>query len=303
MRRHGVRSAFFTGAESQRRRDENVVAFHDDPATRILFATDAGGVGLNLQRAASCCLHFDLPWNPAVFEQRVGRVWRLGQTEKVDVYSLIGERCIETRMAGALHTKQAAFSAVFDGDSDEVRFEEQGGFLRAAKKLVDDDDVAVLGDVDDRDADQGPRQTTEPDPAIVDRSTAQASHAGGRNDEGSDPPRTRKQPTRHRARRGPKPARRPQSAAAIRRRPGHRSGPGVGRRAGRVPARARWRHRGRVDAVAGRWCMSPEACPRGRRCGRSACQTPDREFIPNTRRGMAWATGRTTTDRCASAAA
>lgn len=151
LREHGVRTTFFTGAQSQRRRDENIVAFHDDPATRVLFATDAGGVGLNLQRAASCCVHFDLPWNPAVFEQRVGRVWRLGQTEKVDVYSLVGENCIETRMAGALRTKQAAFSAVFDGDSDVVRFEEQGGFLRAARKLVGDDADGERAEADDAD--------------------------------------------------------------------------------------------------------------------------------------------------------
>ena len=56
LARAGVRAAFFTGEESQRRRSENLVAFHDDPATRVLFATDAGGVGLNLQRAASCCV-------------------------------------------------------------------------------------------------------------------------------------------------------------------------------------------------------------------------------------------------------
>jgi superfamily II DNA or RNA helicase len=179
LQQHGVRSAFFTGAESQRRRDENIVAFHDDPATRILFATDAGGVGLNLQRAASCCVHFDLPWNPAVFEQRVGRVWRLGQTEKVDVYSLIGEGCIETRMAGALQTKQAAFSAVFDGDSDEVRFEEQGGFLRAAKRLVDDDGVVVHADGEDAEMDQGARPATEPGRAVADRSMTEPSVDGG----------------------------------------------------------------------------------------------------------------------------
>lgn len=54
LARASVRAAFFTGEETQRRRTENLVAFHDDPDTRILFATDAGGVGLNLQRAASC---------------------------------------------------------------------------------------------------------------------------------------------------------------------------------------------------------------------------------------------------------
>ncbi len=101
-----------------------------------MFATDAGGVGLNLQHAASCCVHFDLPWNPAVFEQRVGRIWRLGQADKVDVYSLVSEDCIESRMAEILKAKHAAFTALFDGGSDEVRFERRSGFLGVARNLV-----------------------------------------------------------------------------------------------------------------------------------------------------------------------
>ncbi len=44
----GVQSVFFSGQESPRRRAGNIVAFHDDPDVRVLFATDAGGVGLNL---------------------------------------------------------------------------------------------------------------------------------------------------------------------------------------------------------------------------------------------------------------
>jgi superfamily II DNA or RNA helicase len=132
----GLRAVFFTGAESLRRRTENVVAFHDDPATRVLFCTDAGGVGLNLQMASSCVVHFDLPWNPAVFEQRVGRVWRLGQKHKVDVYSLVGDHCIESRIALLLRGKQAAFSALFDGESDEVRFDQQSGFLATARRVA-----------------------------------------------------------------------------------------------------------------------------------------------------------------------
>jgi len=141
----GVRGVFFTGAESPSRRDANVVAFHDDPNVRVLFATDAGGVGLNLQKAASCCVHFDLPWNPAVFEQRVGRVWRLGQTSKVEVWSLVGEECIESRIAGVLAGKHAAFKAVLDGTSDEVVFERQQGFLAAARRVAGDGAVVAGG--------------------------------------------------------------------------------------------------------------------------------------------------------------
>ncbi|HLQ38596.1 MAG TPA: DEAD/DEAH box helicase, partial [Planctomycetota bacterium] len=41
-----IAGAFFTGGEGSRKRDDSLVAFHDDPRVRVLFATDAGGVGL-----------------------------------------------------------------------------------------------------------------------------------------------------------------------------------------------------------------------------------------------------------------
>ena len=74
LARGQVRAAFFTGDEGQKRRTQDIVEFHDDPACRVLFTTDAGGVGLNLQRAASACINIEMPWNPAVIEQRIGRM-------------------------------------------------------------------------------------------------------------------------------------------------------------------------------------------------------------------------------------
>jgi len=134
---HGLRAAFFTGKESQRRRTRNVVDFHDDPATRLLFASDAGGVGLNLQRAATCCINLELPWNPAVLEQRIGRIYRIGQTQPVDVYNLVAEEGIEARIATLVSDKRAFFEGLFDGASDEVRFEGCGTFLDRLEKIVE----------------------------------------------------------------------------------------------------------------------------------------------------------------------
>src|SRR5690606_15704778 len=62
----GLGSVFFTGEESQRLRAQNIAAFHEEPAVRVMFLSDAGGVGLNLQRAANACVNLELPWNPAV---------------------------------------------------------------------------------------------------------------------------------------------------------------------------------------------------------------------------------------------
>ncbi|MDF1565852.1 MAG: DEAD/DEAH box helicase [Deltaproteobacteria bacterium] len=132
----GLRAAFFTGKEGRRRREQNLVDFHDDPAARILFATDAGGVGLNLQRAASCCVNLELPWNPAVLEQRIGRVHRLGQRSPVEVYNLMGRACIEERMAATLSDKRALFSGLFDGEADEIRFERSGSFLSRMERVL-----------------------------------------------------------------------------------------------------------------------------------------------------------------------
>ncbi len=133
----GVRAAMFTGAESQKRRTHNIVDFHDDPSCRVLLCTDAGGVGLNLQRAANCCVNFEMPWNPAVLEQRIARIHRLGQTDPIDVFNLLSEGSIESRIAASVATKKAMFDGLFDGTTDEVMFDTSSSFLSAVSEIVD----------------------------------------------------------------------------------------------------------------------------------------------------------------------
>ncbi|MBX7114096.1 MAG: DEAD/DEAH box helicase [Myxococcaceae bacterium] len=133
----GAQAVFFTGDEGQKRRTQNVIAFHDDPHVKLFFATDAGGVGLNLQRAASACVHLDLPWNPAVLEQRSGRIYRLGQHSPVEIYALVAANGIESRIATLLGGKKALFDGLFDGSSDEVRFEQGASFMSTMRQLVE----------------------------------------------------------------------------------------------------------------------------------------------------------------------
>ena len=68
----------FHGGVPGPKRKDLVRRFKEDPACRLFLSTDAGGVGLNLQHA-SVVVNLDQPWNPAVLEQRIGRVHRLGQ--------------------------------------------------------------------------------------------------------------------------------------------------------------------------------------------------------------------------------
>jgi superfamily II DNA or RNA helicase len=152
------RAGFFTGAEGRRRRTQNIVEFHEDPSFRVLFASDAGGVGLNLQHAANCVINMDLPWNPAVLEQRIGRIYRLGQKNPIDVYNLVCEQGIESRIAVLVDSKHAFFKGLFDGDSDTIQFGESSGFLSRIQKLIDPSAIAVVasrGDQAEAEADSG----------------------------------------------------------------------------------------------------------------------------------------------------
>ena len=58
--------------------------FHADDGCRVFLSTDAGGTGLNLQ-CADTVINLEVPWNPAVLEQRIARVHRMGQHRPVHV--------------------------------------------------------------------------------------------------------------------------------------------------------------------------------------------------------------------------
>jgi superfamily II DNA/RNA helicase len=78
-------------------------------------------VGLNLQ-FASVVVNMDLPWNPAVLEQRIGRVHRLGQKRKVQVINFVSRGTIEEGMLSVLKFKKSLFAGVLDGGETDIRF-------------------------------------------------------------------------------------------------------------------------------------------------------------------------------------
>ncbi len=111
--------AFFHGSLSSQERGKLIHAFNNDPECRVFFSTDAGGVGLNLQKA-SVVINMDQPWNPAVLDQRIGRVHRLGQERSVQVFHFVSQGTIEHGMLDVLRFKKSVFSGVLDGGESEV---------------------------------------------------------------------------------------------------------------------------------------------------------------------------------------
>ncbi len=109
----------FHGGLSSNKRKETIDRFRDDPNCRVFLSTDSGGVGLNLQHA-SVVVNMDLPWNPAVLEQRIGRVHRLGQRRPVRVVNFVAKGTIEEGMLAVLKFKKSLFAGVLDNGDKEV---------------------------------------------------------------------------------------------------------------------------------------------------------------------------------------
>jgi len=105
------------GSVPQKKRQQLVQQFQRDQACRLFLTTNAGSTGLNLQ-AANTVVNVDLPWNPAMLEQRIARAHRMGQKNPVQVYLLVTEETIEEKLLGTLAAKHDLALAALDMESD-----------------------------------------------------------------------------------------------------------------------------------------------------------------------------------------
>ncbi len=121
--REGIGYEYFHGGLSAARRRSVADNFVNDPAKRVFISTDAGSTGLNLQ-AASLIINLDLPWNPAVLEQRIARIYRIGQQRNIQVINMVSASTIEERMLDTLAFKSDLFAGILDGGDDEITLDD-----------------------------------------------------------------------------------------------------------------------------------------------------------------------------------
>jgi hypothetical protein len=113
-------------------------------------------------------VNVDLPWNPAVLEQRIGRVHRLGQRQPVRVVNFVARGTIEEGMLGLLKFKKSLFAGVLDGGEPEVSM--GGSRLTKFMETVDaaTKDIPAATATEAQEAKEASRELSPPKP---DRST------------------------------------------------------------------------------------------------------------------------------------
>ena len=85
--RSGIKVARFTEALSLAQRDRNAAYFADPEGARMLLCSEIGSEGRNFQFAHHLVL-WDLPLDPDLLEQRIGRLDRIGQSEDIKIHSV-----------------------------------------------------------------------------------------------------------------------------------------------------------------------------------------------------------------------
>jgi superfamily II DNA or RNA helicase len=118
LERDGYQSLMLTGDDVG---DKQLIVdeFAKPESAPILLSSEVGSEGLDLQ-FAKVLVNYDLPWNPMVVEQRIGRIHRIGQTaDRIVVINLICKGTVDERIYERLYQRLDLFQKTL-GDLEAV---------------------------------------------------------------------------------------------------------------------------------------------------------------------------------------
>ena len=133
VRQAGRKPIVYSGALSMTERAKKLAAFKQDPRA-VFVATRAGTEGLNLQ-FCNRLVNYELPWNPMVVEQRIGRIHRIGQTREAHIINFAARDTVEAHVLRLLDQKIKLFELVI-GELDVI-LGDFGGADTLEERLAD----------------------------------------------------------------------------------------------------------------------------------------------------------------------
>ncbi len=134
LQRQGLSYVRLDGSVPQKKRKMLVDEFQNNPKCQLFITTNAGSTGLNLQ-AANTVINVDLPWNPAILEQRIARAHRMGQKDPVQVYLLVTQDTFEEQLLVTLDDKRNLALAALDPESEVDEMQMTSGFEEMRRRL------------------------------------------------------------------------------------------------------------------------------------------------------------------------
>jgi superfamily II DNA or RNA helicase len=150
LRQSGHENQMIHGGVPVDEREHAIDDFLERPEFPLLLTSEVGGEGIDLQKAC-VVINYDLPWNPMVVEQRIGRVDRIGQESPIIyVINFVVEHSVEERILGRLLTRIRIFEESI-GELDEIIGDQIEELAKKTLRgeLADDDLERVLRQTED----------------------------------------------------------------------------------------------------------------------------------------------------------
>lgn len=117
LKKQGYRPLVIHGRINNR--TEILDRFKKDESIHVLLSSEVGSEGLDMQFCNSM-VNYDLPWNPMVVEQRIGRIDRFGQKAKVvNIYNIVVARSIQEEIYMRLLERIGIFRGTI-GDMEAI---------------------------------------------------------------------------------------------------------------------------------------------------------------------------------------
>ncbi|PYI15303.1 hypothetical protein BO99DRAFT_484618 [Aspergillus violaceofuscus CBS 115571] len=136
LERHGIGFARIDGKMNSLARDNSTTRFSTDPECTVLLASlSVCSVGLNLVAANQAVLA-DSWWAPAIEDQAVDRVYRLGQKRETTVWRLVMEDSIEDRVLAIQDTKRKLMLAAFRETSTTKKLDDKATRVADLESLL-----------------------------------------------------------------------------------------------------------------------------------------------------------------------
>ena len=114
----GLKVGIINGMSGAKNQDTIARFKKTPPDCHVIVSTEAGSEGVNLQ-VANVLVNYDLPWNPMIVEQRIGRIQRLASEHaSVGIFNIMLAGTFEEYIVGRLMEKlQMASHAIGDIES------------------------------------------------------------------------------------------------------------------------------------------------------------------------------------------
>ncbi len=123
------------GSMPHPQRREAIARFEE--SAQFLISTEAGGEGINLQRNCHIMVNYDLPWNPMRLVQRIGRLYRYGQRERVVVFNIHSPDTADEQIMEMMYTRIEQVVTDLAGVSPEYNPQLHDDILGEVADLVD----------------------------------------------------------------------------------------------------------------------------------------------------------------------